>query len=615
MKLLISLSAFFLLTAFAIQAQNTPLYLIYTRDCVHQLEYRYTYNNNTVVGYSVQPSLNEQFLLTAGIQGITSSTLPKGAVNCTQFTMNESFTDAVNRNTRQVYMVHQTSSGYLMMPIIAATQISRYGSVYQYKAPYYSFAVDTSNLVYGQNIALPGTQAYIYFTGHKMINCRAEYAFRREPTQQGAERSDFEFIPGIGITANRTGLTAMEAENNQYRLVKFDGLALEDYLNSICPNSANSAPVSKWTPEVSNRPITEPDKETSSLPQTITGNTPAGPPGALASCPVAPSFGYHIVQPSESLLRIARTYGTDAKTLMKWNKIVNPDKIEICTQLQVLPTADINRYNASKGNISYKYPAPVTTGPSTTPQYLYWSAPAATEPAVYNYTPPAPAAYNTLNNTTPLPTPTTTVPATTNTNTPLIHVVQRGETLSGLARRYGYTEERFRQINGFPATGDITIYAGQPLYASECNLPGSNVNSFPATNISNPANDTRPAEYNSNYNTPTPAPAYDNPNIFREEPVGGGVEYKGGNWGNQPGSAGNINNPAPAPAQYNSTTPSPAPMNNNVTSFQEYVVIQGETINSIAYKLKVNPRELALANGLEVNETLIGGQKLLVPRQ
>ncbi|MBL7776213.1 MAG: LysM peptidoglycan-binding domain-containing protein, partial [Saprospiraceae bacterium] len=50
------------------------------------------------------------------------------------------------------------------------------------------------------------------------------------------------------------------------------------------------------------------------------------------------------------------------------------------------------------------------------------------------------------------------------------------------------------------------------------------------------------------------------------------------------------------------------------TYFQEYIVREGDTINSVAIKFKVNAQELALVNNKEPNETLIAGQRLLIPR-
>ena len=58
-----SFACFFLIAfSFALQAQSSaPLYLMYTKDCMSQLDYRYTYSGTEVPAYSVQLTNSEQF--------------------------------------------------------------------------------------------------------------------------------------------------------------------------------------------------------------------------------------------------------------------------------------------------------------------------------------------------------------------------------------------------------------------------------------------------------------------------------------------------------------------------------------------------------------------------
>ncbi len=340
-----SLFSFFILLICTLRltAQTTtgaPLFLLFTQDCMDQLEYRYTYSGTGVLTYSVHPNSNEQFLLKAGSEGITSPTLPKGAVTCRGFTMNAAFTDAVNQMKRQVYVVHQTPSGYLQMPIIEAIQITRNGAFYLFKAPNYSFALDSTKLVGSVNLGTANSAAYVYLSGVKSRECRREYSFRREPVQTGMERADFDFIPGIGITSDRSGLTATEAEGNARRLVKMNGMAFDDYLKATCKGqSVAVSTLPQYAPEfgygnTNPTAVNEPNKEDySAISNPIAVGPP--PPGLLISCPELPGYGYHIVQPKETLAAIARTYKVDIKSIQKWNDIKNANHIEICQKVWV----------------------------------------------------------------------------------------------------------------------------------------------------------------------------------------------------------------------------------------------------------------------------------------
>ncbi|MEO6037719.1 MAG: hypothetical protein ABIQ93_04840, partial [Saprospiraceae bacterium] len=268
----ILLSCTFLLALAWLPAQTGPIYLLFTRDCMDQLEYHYTYGTNTILMYSVHPHAEEQFLLAAGQPAISSPSIPPGTLNCHEFNMNAAFVDAINKNVRPVYMVHQLATGFTLVPLVTATQITRYGAVFQFRTGRYAFAVDTNNLVYEQNLALPGSNSYLYFSGVKVHNCRNEYSFRRVPTQTNPERSDFDFIPGIGVTNDRTGNSAAEAENNQMQLSKINGSALEDYLAMLCPVRGGSS-VSKWAGQAPYGPVSttvppaNQDKEQASIQQ------------------------------------------------------------------------------------------------------------------------------------------------------------------------------------------------------------------------------------------------------------------------------------------------------------------------------------------------------------
>lgn len=609
-----SLLPFFviLFACLRLTAQTTagqPLFLLFTQDCMDQLEYRYTYSGAGVLTYSVRPNSNEQFILKAGSEGITSPTLPKGAVTCRGFTMNAAFTDAINQMTRQVYVVHQTSSGYLQMPIIEAIQVTRNGAFYLFKAPNYAFALDSTKLVGSVNLGTSNSGSYVYLSGVKSRECRREYSFRREPVQTGMERADFDFIPGIGITSERSGLTAAEAEGNAKRLVKMNGMAFDDYLTATCKGqSVAASTLPLYAPQFgygSGNPSTvnEPNKEeysAASNPQAA----PVGPPPGLISCPELPGYGYHVVQPKETLAAIARTYKVDVKTIQKWNDIKNANYIEVCQKIWVTKPP-VNTV-VSKG------PAPAAKapdGPVVNSQSIYWNQ-QATAPAAYNYnTTPAvtylPAQYNTQTTPTPnpyyfsQPQPQQQQPVVATTR-PVVHLVEKGESVYSISKRYVCAEECIRRANNMPLQGNVMLQINQQIIIPECSCQTVSPQIYqPNTNILvNPGTGSVPTNYNTydtqapvgySNNNPNPEPIYLNTtDRFNETSVLGNNQ--------QPKGVGTPTQPTTA------------------AYFQEYVVRQGDTLGSIAAKFKVSSAELVQVNSLEVNETLMPGKRLLIPR-
>ncbi len=564
-----------------------PIYIQFDPSCMNQLEYRYVYTGALANAYSVQPSANEQIQLQAGNQGITSPTLPPNLVSCKSFKFDDQFFNDINNLSRQVYMVHTQAKGYLLIPIISAAQILRSGQYYLVRTRVYSFAVDTTNLVYENNIATGSSDWYIYFNGLKFRGCFFEYSFKREPTRANQERSEFDFIPGIGLTYERTGMTAAEAENNHYRLVKVNNLPLEDYINQRCGGrtAPTPPPVSQYTPQVEYGTLREGDKETYSLPgQSPTSPSPADtalPP--LADCPEYPGEGYHIVQPGETLNAISRAYNIPVRSLTTWNKIKNPDRIQVCQKIWL-------RQPPAGAQVSATLPpsAPrAATTPGSPPlpiarrQDAYWGRfPQSMAQQTGKGTSLPPNVYDVNQPQTP--------PAYTPQAKTIVHTVQSGETLFGIAARYRISEAEIRRLNNYPPSGPVNLQPGMQLLVADCCPPGTTTS--PGT-AEVPSSGKAPTGASNPVTSPPPSGL---PSVFGSQPTTPAA-YE------QPTTT----QPTPSAVTPTKTTP---------TYFQEYIVREGDTIQSIAIRFKVNAQELALVNNKDVNETLIAGQRLLIPR-
>ncbi len=557
-----------------------PIYIQFDPSCMHQLEYRFVYTGAVSNAYFIQPSANEQIQLQAGSQGISSPTMPPGMVSCRNFKFDDQFFNDVNNLSRQVYVVHPQAKGYMLIPVISAAQILRSAQYYLVRARNYSFALDTTNLVYENNIATGSSDWYIYFNGLKFRGCFLEYSFKREPTRSNQERSEFDFIPGVGLTYERTGMTAAEAENNHYRLVKVNNLPLEDYINERCGGrtSPTPPPVSMYTPQVEYGTLREKDKESYSLPgqKPIAADsaTPSLPP--LVDCPDRPAEGYHIVQPGETLLAISRAYNLSLRSLIAWNRLKDPNRIFVCQKIW-LRTPPADAFTSGPSAQPRSPVAAVPPGGNALPvarrQDGYWKnlqsvestaqmKGAAAPPSVYDVGQPQ------------LP-PTYTPQAKT-----IVHTVQSGETLYGIAVRYGLSEAEVRRLNKYPPTGPVNLQPGMQLLVSDCCPQDAPPTAQPKSAIA-------PAT------AATPPPSGGLPSVFNTSP------------------------PAPAAYEQPSTAqPEPAvtPTKTTPTYFQEYIVREGDTIQSIALRFKVNAQELAILNNKDLNETLIAGQRILIPR-
>ena len=181
--------------------------------------------------------------------------------------------------------------------------------------------------------------------------------------------------------------------------------------------------------------------------------------------------GVHIVQKGETLYSIAIKNGLTVKQIQAWNKLEETAKIKPCMSLYTktpeLVIAAANATNTTPSKENYTIPASeISTG--------YTNAPSKTEVPTSTNTPKGAANGQVLNNTN-IGNGSANIGATDKMWNSGIsyHVVQKGETLTALAKMYGFTIERFRDINGLGDSNIIRI--GQVLRTGNCLCPADGV--------------------------------------------------------------------------------------------------------------------------------------------
>ncbi len=169
---------------------------------------------------------------------------------------------------------------------------------------------------------------------------------------------------------------------------------------------------------------------------------PASPPAEVDQT--------HIVQPGETLSRIAGLYGADMATLMRLNDIANPNTI-YAGQLLDIPTntATAAGDTATAASVTPEPAITPANQPESTPELVIFELPTEASPATPTATP------------TNTPAPTQVAAANTASQNVTVHVVRRGETLYSIAQGYALTVQDIASANGL---NDVTrIYAGQRL--------------------------------------------------------------------------------------------------------------------------------------------------------
>ncbi|MDX1911832.1 MAG: LysM peptidoglycan-binding domain-containing protein [Saprospiraceae bacterium] len=632
MKQIVRAFVAFFITLQSLSAQDVT-YVLFNRDCMNQLEYRYSYPNvkgdNAVWAYSIKPNMLEHYVFMTEGAGHYSPELPEGAITCRNLDLDDAYVAAVNRETQQMIIVFQRQSGgYWLMPVASATLVARNGSRYWVRASQSSFQFDTLRLVNEQNLAVTGSPTAAYFSGAKLNNCLMEYSFHCEPVKSGQIRSDFQFIPGIGVVNDRTGNSASQAMENELQLVKVNGMTLDDYIRTACPDGPGKIKMSKYQkPANYGDENFEADKEMTSIMQKEqSGEAPAEYDVSGIQCAEDWEPGTHIVQKGENLRAIARTYKISEQNIVKWNKIQNPDRIEVCQKLW-LKQPPANASSTRKGAVKAQtYDAqPATAGKTVKTQGTQQAQKGIQKTVTEkSYDPNRPITHSDESKDAN----DYEYFQSEETKGVRIHTVHRGEYLYKIAKMYGCPEECIRIANGFSLEGDEPLSIGQELIIPECTctVNGKVIKSSAAATGGSAVKKQQPTVKKQ-----TPATTEKQPYDQRKKPRASILDTDEGPamYGNeeeprkdesQPASKTNRFEEEPLyddEASRTNTNPKsktkPKKGENKVQLFKEHHVKQGETLNSIAAKYKVSASELSQVNGLNPKEALVPGKLVLIP--
>ncbi len=632
-QILLALVAFFALQI--LPAQDVT-YVLFNRACMNQLEYRYSYPNlkgeNAVWAYSMKPNVQEHFIFMTEGAGHYSPELPDGAVSCRELDLDDAFVANINRGALQMLIVFQRQSGgYWLMPVESATLVARKGAKYWVRAQQSSFQFDTLRLVNEQNLAAAGSPTAAYFSGAKLNNCLMEYSFHCEPVKSGQIRADLQFIPDIGIVNDRTGNSASQAMENELQLVKVNGKALDDHITEACPEGAGKIAMSKYQkPAAYGDGGFEADKEISSIMQKEQEGelTPRAyfTDADGNSCMEEWEAGTHIVQKGENLRAIARTYKVTEQQIIKWNKIQNPDRIEICQKiwLKQPPANAVSRPAANKGVKPQVYDTQPETGKTvkiqgvTQGQKGVQKVQTPKSPVRKSLDPNRPVEYaegpTYLNDYEYFESG-----KTVKGEGPRIHTVRRGEYLYKIAKMYGCPEECIRLANAMPIEGDEPLSIGQEIIIPECSctVDGETIKRPSAT----PKTPTVKKQTKITEKQPYTTPKKPRASILDDTETPAAYGYDDGY--PEPEQVKKANLYEETSLYEDETTRTSGNKSTGakpkkgetakVPLFKEHHVKQGETLNSIAAKFRVDASELSQVNGLSPKEALTPGKLVLIP--
>jgi LysM repeat protein len=389
-----------------LHAKGQNIYLQYDENCMDRLEYSSSGSNNPFLVYSLKLGDSKFIHLDIGQEeGKWQRDLPGVLTNCRGIALDRDLVQKVNTGAVRLHVVRTNASNQYQIQPVEKA------SMFSRQNKTISFLMeDTEFTMYTDNLV-------------SSIN------LARDPSQKEIYLEGTEQVQCLTAYIFRKRDDPGQARYKSYLYVPELGILERTVVeNDVTFDSEPRisglvlARVGKLTAEETISFLC--DRLQSSHHDDSTSATPWRRPDLPAAydsqSPCAPSGieGIHVVQKGETIYGITRRYGLSPDQLRAWNGLQNTDILSICQQLYVKDPLQLSRPGAQ--------PAPGNTAAPASGE-VYWM------------------------------------------NAPEVHVVKQGETLAALASLYGYTEARFRKMNGLGSAEKI--YTGQKLRTSDCVCP------------------------------------------------------------------------------------------------------------------------------------------------
>lgn len=401
------------------------IYLKVDANCMDRLEYNSGNSDKPYVSYSVQLGDKKFAGLDVGLESEKWVNDLSGKLTlCNSLKIDHAFIEKVNDGGIKLFMVRESSTSYHVAAVEKASLLKTEGNTMSFYGDDAAYAVNLGNPVSGVNLAMPNSKMEVYLDGIISYQCLRGYIIQKKENSRSNAFKEYVVVPEIGIaeraTVGKSSFVDGKLRDQEYKLQMVDGILFRSILSETC-DKMQSSYYDGTTAANNNKPTNQGGMTPKNGQQTTPKNYGKDDP-----CAPSQVAGIHTVQKGETLYSLSKKYQVTVGQLQEWNNLTNSNVISLCQQLWVkmpsnntTPTEPANNDTAGNSNAD--------AGGTSTAGTGFWTKSAAE------------------------------------------HQVRSGETVASLAKMYGYTEDRFRKMNGLSATE--TVRPGQRLRTNDCNCP------------------------------------------------------------------------------------------------------------------------------------------------
>jgi LysM repeat protein len=389
-------------------AFGQAVYLKFDQECMDRFEYTSSDNSSPYISYAFQLGDRKVALMDIGSEdGKPVKDLPGKVIYCKDITIDKALIQKINSGTTKFYIVRENATNYLVSSVDKAVFIEQYRNAVDFTAEDAEFVLYTDNLVSEVNLAKPTSKMEVYLHGTLRTQCVIGYILKKKDNYRSERYKELVLVPEIGIVEKSSvSGSGFFADADKGVTFKLNRVNDKPYKEML--TTVCDRLQADFYDNKNKKPSEYEDLVSKSDTPKEYGNAPAGQ-------------GTHTVQKGETLYSISKRYGITLDQLRTWNGLQGSDVISIGQQLKVSSSSTASTTTGSSGSTSG------STGTTTAKGEGYWIS------------------------------------------TSELHTVKSGETIGEIATLYGYTEARFRKMNGL--SPNERIYVGQKLRTSDCVCP------------------------------------------------------------------------------------------------------------------------------------------------
>jgi LysM repeat protein len=500
----------------ALVAHSQDIYLQYDANCMDKMEYRFVESNNgapnvAFTTYRVNYSSQEKVFLEAGLESvIVKKSIPGKLSKCSTKLSKSDIAD-INSGKIRAYVCKKLDSGWALIPTSSAAYMNVSNNVMSYKNANYDLQTELTEGHGGDNLAAKTSgydpKAFVYYLGDMNACDTKGHIFKMSPCDACKIDAEVTFLPTVGV------IREQETNGQLYELTSINGMPVCDFMKGakapVKPtivepkpepivikeepvadcnlvaeegqhvvqrgenvysiarrygiavtklrswNNLSTDVIQPCTPlkvVAPPKPIEQPSMAIARTNDVPMSYAKAVKPSVVTKtvtkyetkyvtkivCEAKAREGEHIVQQGENLSAVAKLYNVSTSELRTWNKLKN-DKLESCSRLKVTEPIVIVKKQVP---VSYaavvkpKVKKVVERRVVVTPKAVVEKKIVRTEPVLF---------------------------VKKNSG---FHVVQKNETVAGIAKQYRLSETIVRRCNNLDATENLK--KGQVLNIQNC---------------------------------------------------------------------------------------------------------------------------------------------------